>query len=198
VVVIGHSFGGRVALQLAVANPDRIAALVLTGVPLGRPPGATRRAPAVRYRLGRALYRRRLISDAWMERLRHRYGSEDYRQASGAMRDVLVKAVNETYQSQLEAFSGPIELLWGADDDQVPVSVAQSAMASCRQPNLRVIPGVGHFLPLDAPEALIEAVSRHRPAGAGPPAAAPPRTEPERPEPERPEPERPEHGRPAS
>ena len=33
VVVLGHSFGGRVAVNLAATHPDRVGALVLTGVP---------------------------------------------------------------------------------------------------------------------------------------------------------------------
>ena len=37
-VVLGHSFGGRVAVHLAPARPDRVGALVLTGVPLVRNP----------------------------------------------------------------------------------------------------------------------------------------------------------------
>src|SRR5687768_10318163 len=35
-VVLGHSFGGRVAVHLAASAPDRVGALVLTGVPLLR------------------------------------------------------------------------------------------------------------------------------------------------------------------
>jgi pimeloyl-ACP methyl ester carboxylesterase len=37
VVVLGHSFGGRVAVHLAAAHPDEVAGLVLTGAPLVRP-----------------------------------------------------------------------------------------------------------------------------------------------------------------
>ncbi|HMK62450.1 MAG TPA: alpha/beta fold hydrolase, partial [Acidimicrobiales bacterium] len=44
-VIVGHSFGGRVALQLAVARPDLVAALVLTGVPLVRSSEPGRRPP---------------------------------------------------------------------------------------------------------------------------------------------------------
>ena len=33
-VVVGHSFGGRIAVCLAALYPDRVGSLVLTGVPL--------------------------------------------------------------------------------------------------------------------------------------------------------------------
>ncbi|MBW3669386.1 MAG: alpha/beta hydrolase, partial [Actinobacteria bacterium] len=97
-VIVGHSFGGRVAVHLAVARPDLVRALVLTGVPLLRPPGAVRRKPNPAFRVARALHRRGLVSDARMEAMRQRYGSADYRAAQGVMRAVHVTAVNETYE----------------------------------------------------------------------------------------------------
>jgi pimeloyl-ACP methyl ester carboxylesterase len=39
-LVVGHSFGGLVALRLAVRFPETITGLVLTGVPLFRPAGS--------------------------------------------------------------------------------------------------------------------------------------------------------------
>jgi len=104
-----------------------------------------------------------MLPEAQVERLRQKFGSADYRRATGVMRDVLVKAVNETYESPLHAFAGPIELVWGADDDQVPVAVAEAARAQSRQAELIVIPGVGHFVPRDQPDAITAAVLRHRP-----------------------------------
>lgn len=164
VVVVGHSFGGRVATHLAAAHPDRIAAQVLTGVPLvRRTPAGLRPRPPAPLRLAKALRRVGVLGDDRVEQLRQRYGSPDYRRARGVMRDVLVKAVNESYEAPLAAFPGPVELLWGADDDQAPVRVAQAAEASCRQCHLVVLPGVGHFVPRDRPEAIVEAVNRHRP-----------------------------------
>lgn len=162
-VIVGHSFGGRVAVQLAAACPDRIAGLVLTGVPLVADPAKVARPPAMRFRLGRRLHRAGVLSEARMEALRQRYGSEDYRQSSGAMRGVLVKAVNETYGPSLAAFPGPIELVWGVHDDQVPLRVAEAALSSCADGRLHGVAGVGHFLPLEAPEALVEAAGRLRP-----------------------------------
>jgi hypothetical protein len=40
-VLVGRSFGGRVAVRFAVAHPERVAALVLLGFPV-RPPGKRR------------------------------------------------------------------------------------------------------------------------------------------------------------
>ena len=163
VVVVGHSFGGRVATHLAAAHPDRVTAQVLTGVPLVRGAPAGGRRPPAPLRLAKALRRVGVLGDDRVEQLRQRYGSADYRRARGVMRDVLVKAVNESYETPLAAFPGPVELLWGADDDQAPVAVARAAEASCRQCRLVVLPGVGHFVPRDRPEAVVEAVNRYRP-----------------------------------
>jgi pimeloyl-ACP methyl ester carboxylesterase len=167
-VVLGHSFGGRVGLHLAAAHPDRVGALVLTGVPrLVSDPSATSRGrrpkPAMAFRAARALHRAKLLSDARMESMRQRYGSADYRAASGVMRAVLVKAVNETYQRQLAAYPGPIELVWGEDDDVAPIAIAEHAVEVGQNATLIAVPGVGHFVPQQAPAALRQAVVRHRP-----------------------------------
>src|SRR6516164_7361179 len=163
-VVLGHSFGGRVAAHLAARHPDRIGALVLTGVPhLVRDGRAGPKPPPV-FRLGKALYRRGLIGQDRMEAMRRRYGSADYRAAEGVMRDVLVKAVNETYGRQLAAYPGPVDLVWGQDDDAAPVGEAAAALEACADGRLVPLPGVGHLTPRQAPAALRAAILRHRPA----------------------------------
>lgn len=165
VVVVGHSFGGRVAVQLAARHPERVLALVLTGVPsLSRTPGSGRRSPLA-YRTARRLHRAGLLGDDRMEALRRRHGSPDYRAARGVMRDVLVKAVNESYEAPLAAYPGPIELVWGADDDQAPRAVAEAALGHCARGRLTVVADVGHFVPRDAPNALVEAIRRHEGGG---------------------------------
>jgi pimeloyl-ACP methyl ester carboxylesterase len=95
-----------------------------------------------------------------MERLRQRYGSPDYRAARGVMRDVHVRAVNETYEDQLAAIACPVELVWGDDDGDVPPAVARAACALLPRATLTKVPGAGHLTPLSAPDALRAAVER--------------------------------------
>ena len=163
-VVLGHSFGGRVAVHLAAAHPELVRALVLTGVPLLRPPGTARASVAWQFKLGRRLHARGLMSDDRMEALRQRFGSRDYRNATGVMRGVHVKAVNETYEDQLGGIPQPVELVWGEDDGAVPPAVAEAAAQLLTDATVTRLPGVGHLTPTEAPDALRAALLRRRPA----------------------------------
>jgi pimeloyl-ACP methyl ester carboxylesterase len=157
-VVLGHSFGGKVAVHLAAGWPERVRALVLTGAPLVRLGGSP--TPVLRYRIGRALHRRGMFSEAAMERLRQRYGSADYRAAQGVMRAVHVVSVNERFDDQLRAIACPVELVWGDDDPDVPVAVAEAAAGLLDNATITLCPGAGHMVPLTAPDELRAAVAR--------------------------------------
>jgi len=169
VVLVGHSFGGRVAVHLAVRRPERVRGLVLAGVPLVRIPGARTRV-STRFRAIRLARRLRLVTERTLEEARRRYGSADYRAASGVMRQTLVRVVAESYESQLTGLACPVRLVWGEDDRVVPPTVATRALTLIPSGKLTLLPRVGHDVPTEASRELAEAIGELL---AGPAEAAP-------------------------
>ena len=160
VVVVGHSFGGRVAVHLAALAPERVAGLVLTGVPLYRASDAPSRSP-LRFRVLKTLAKAGRLSDERLEQNRQRYGSADYRAASGVLRDIFVTLVAEDYRAAVAQVRCPVELVWGEDDREVPLVVASKIQAGLPGgAHLVVCEGAGHMTPLTVPGELRAAVER--------------------------------------
>jgi pimeloyl-ACP methyl ester carboxylesterase len=172
VTVVGHSFGGRVALFLEQLVPDRIERLVLTGVPLLDRVDRRSRV-AVPYRLGRRLHRWGLVTDERMETLRQRHGSPDYRAATGVMREVFVRVLGEDYREVIAGTRCPVDLVWGAEDTESPLEVAQRAAGLFPSASLTVLDGVGHLTPTEAPDALARSIVEGTAAASGTDGASP-------------------------
>ena len=161
--VLGHSFGGKVAVMLAAAYPGRVRGLLLTGVPLTAAPAPP---AAWRYRVARRLNRLGVLSDERLEARRRRSGSDDYRAASGVMRDVLVRSVAETrdgvYLRALGEVRCPVELVWGEHDTAAPLPGETDLSRAPAGARLTVLPGVGHLIPTEASAELRSALDRLR------------------------------------
>lgn len=153
-LIVGHSFGGRIALQLAANHPEAVSALLLTGVPdLVRHKKAK---PSLRYQMMRTAHRHGLLSDHRIQTWKSQHGSEDYRRAEGVMRDVLVQAVNEDYERQLTSIRVPVTFLWGDSDTAAPlVDVTRAVeLVAPGLASLSILPGVGHMTLLQVPGAI--------------------------------------------
>jgi pimeloyl-ACP methyl ester carboxylesterase len=142
---VGHSFGCRVGLQLAARHPELISGLFLiaaAGLPPRRTPWARVRVAARRgaFRLARLVIREGPARD----RLRQRFGSADYR-AAGALRPILVKAVNEDLSEVARAVRVPALLVVGDRDRDTPPELAMRFNRLMPQSRLVVLRGFGHL-----------------------------------------------------
>lgn len=155
-IIVGHSFGGRVAVRLAARHPELVCGLLLTGVPLVRL-GAPAQPPLA-FRLARWANARGLISDTRMDALRNARGSADYRAAQGVLRGILVRVVNESYDAELAALAAgtvPLRFVWGEHDTAAPTDAGCIA-AERAGASFRVVPGAGHLLTGDLELAVRE------------------------------------------
>jgi pimeloyl-ACP methyl ester carboxylesterase len=148
--VLGHSFGGRVAIKLAAAHPDAVERLVLVDA-AGVPPrrtlrrvmrrAASRFANAVGRRLGRP-------GQAVRGAIVRRIASPDYLNA-GPLRDTFLAIVKEDLRPALAAIKCPTLLVWGESDDDTPLADARTMEKLIPDARLLVLKNAGHFSYLD-------------------------------------------------
>ncbi|HVC55940.1 MAG TPA: alpha/beta fold hydrolase [Stellaceae bacterium] len=142
---IAHSFGGRVGLQLAARHPELLQGLILiaaAGLPPRRSPGQRARIAARRWAF--RLMRRLTPEGPARDRLRERFGSADYRQA-GALRPILVKAVNEDLTSVARAVRCPTLLIYGDQDRETPPELGLRLNALIPRSRLVMLRGFDHW-----------------------------------------------------
>jgi pimeloyl-ACP methyl ester carboxylesterase len=156
VVVVGHSFGGRIAVRLAARHPELVSSLVLTGAPLVRLAPTSK--PELGYRLARALHKWGLITDARMKAIRSRFGSADYNAAQGIMREIMVATVNENYDDDMAALSLPVAMVWGENDTAAPTAAGQIASTRIKGATWQVVPGTAHMMEGELAAAVARAV----------------------------------------
>ena len=98
-----------------------------------------------------------------MEAARQKYGSSDYRNARGLLREILVASVNESFEAQLDQVVAPVALVWGANDRDVPLEVARriaALMVHSPDVELDVLAETGHLVPTERPVELSAHVRR--------------------------------------
>lgn len=157
-VIVAHSFGGRVAVNLAAKFPDRVGSLVLTGVPLIRT--AMQKKPPLAFRLAKMANRIGLVSNTKMERERRKRGSADYRAASGIQRDIFVKVVNESYEDVIQNVRCHVELVWGDIDTEAPLAQAQQALPLFHDAMMTIVQGGTHWSLVAQPHEIHAAIER--------------------------------------
>ncbi|MGH7643032.1 MAG: alpha/beta fold hydrolase [Candidatus Dormibacteria bacterium] len=155
VAVLGHSYGGGVALRLADgpgAPLDRLLLCAPSGLPEapGRRSGRVRTFRALRQSMETLLPAR--VAEPAVEWLRQRMGSADYR-AAGPLRPVLVRAVHEDLTEVARRLEMPTLIIWGGRDPELPLDPYGKRLRQLiGSSELVEFPRSGHFPFLDEPQ----------------------------------------------
>jgi pimeloyl-ACP methyl ester carboxylesterase len=180
-VLVGHSYGGGVALSAASLAPERVAAVVLLASVgpgcvngwdrLMAAPGAGQLCALVAWRLTPWIARARLA------RIRRRRGRPirpdehvNWQVWGGTGREyrplwrtflteqrALLRELGEL-ESAIPAIQTPVLLLADPDDTQVPVGTARRLAQTLPDARLQLVQGAGHHLPRRAPDEVADAI----------------------------------------
>ncbi len=135
--LVGHSFGGRVAIYISAKYPEKVDKLVLVDSAGIKP----RRG--IKYRLKVLLHK---ILKKFGRGLK---GSEDYRALSPVMKKTFQNVVNfdETYL--LQDIKADTAIFWGDKDKDTPMYMARKLNKKIKSSHLFVLTNAGHFSYLD-------------------------------------------------
>jgi pimeloyl-ACP methyl ester carboxylesterase len=175
-VVGGNSLGGHVALELALAHPERVNGLVLTGSSGLFERTFARGVPHrpslayVREKMEEVFYDPALVTDAWVESVRRTVTT---RSTALQVLKVARAARSHNVEPWLPTIRVPTLLVWGRDDRVTPPEVAHRFHRSMPGARLVFLPDCGHAPMLEQPdlfndalETWLRATRRRRDIGA--------------------------------
>lgn len=157
VILIGHSYGGRIIIKLASRGikPIKISKIVLIDSAGVLPKKtAKQKLKIYRYRILKKVMKLKIINkifSSFVENWKNRQGSDDYRNASPIMRQCLVKAVNEDLSNILKEIKTETLLIWGENDIATPLSDAKLMEREIPNSGLAIIKNAGHYCFLEQP-----------------------------------------------
>ncbi len=140
-IVIGHSFGGRVAIRYSSRNA--IDKLVLFGSPCIR----LEEKLSLSVKILKKLKTLPGLNE-FGEYMKKYIGSRDYKAASPVMRQTLVEVVNEDLSKYAREIEEPTLLIWGENDTEAPVSEARELEKIMIDAALIILPGT-HYAYLE-------------------------------------------------
>lgn len=160
--LLGHSFGGRIAIKFTAKYPERVKSLILCSSAGIKPEQALKQKVLFCLgRLGDYLFSQRPLirfkdgaRNIFYQIIRQR----DYLKANGTMKETVKKILEEDLLDFLPKIKTKTLILWGKLDKMVPLKYAYIMEEKIPNSRLIILPGIGHSPQLDVPEKLAKTI----------------------------------------
>ena len=130
--IVGHSFGGKVAVEYYLKYKD-IDKLFVIASPILKP----KRHLNYYYKIIKYKLKKHL-------KIKGNEGSEDYKNCPKKMKSFFVNVVNTHYDKLVRNIQIPVILIWGKDDEKVPLKKACELNKKLKNSELYIMNG-DHF-----------------------------------------------------
>ena len=158
--LIGHSFGGRVAIKgiaEGVLLPSRLILIASAGVARHRT--FRNRALTVFAKVGKLISYIPPLS-FWRKQLRRKLYKKlksDYF-AAGELSQIYLNTIREDLTEAARRISIPTLLIWGSDDEMVPLKDGKLFADLIPGSRLKILPGIGHSPHRDKPKEVAKLI----------------------------------------
>ncbi len=167
-VLVGHSMGGAIAAEVAIASPTRVRGLVLIGAaglgtrepllfrvatwPVVGPLVVACRGRSLTGRLLRATYADpRKVTDSDVDQYYAPVAEAGY---GRALRGVLREFRFGALDGRLDAITAPTLVLWGEADRLIPIALGRALAAQLNRSAFLSVPRAGHSVQEEAPDEV--------------------------------------------
>lgn len=158
--IIGHSFGGGLAMKLAIDHPALVKKLVLIAAARMH----VKKSLLKRLASKGAKFAKKLSFLPFYEIFRkaiYRFvlREKDYIRTSGTMRETFQNVIREDLTPHIGKIKAPTLIIWGDADKATPIEHAHLLAEQVKESKLVVIENAGHALNFESPEKVAGLIS---------------------------------------
>ncbi len=159
VILLGHSFGGQIAIRFTAQNPDMVEKLILIDSAGIRDhaffPTVKRKVFWVAAKVGKVLF-----NVQWAKKLLYKIARErDYNNAPPLLKRSMSLILDDEVIDDLPKISCPTLLIWGENDTVTPIKLAYQKMNLLPAARLKVISQARHAPQFTHTKQVVECVS---------------------------------------
>lgn len=143
-IIIGHSFGGRIATILASEHPENVKKIILVdsgGIEI----------KSLKVKLKILFYKIFLkhVKKIIPKKIKRFFGSSDYKAISGNLQKSFVKIVSQDLRHLFKNIHQPVVVIWGNNDTVLPVNYIKIYRELIPQALIRIVWSAGHSPHID-------------------------------------------------
>lgn len=156
VVIVGHSFGGRIAIKLAAKHQGFLQGIILVDSAGFVNDALPTRLKKFLAKPLRPIFKLKFLNSS-KNSIYRLIGSEDY-VATPQLKETYLKIIGEDLSENMKRIDVPTMLIWGNNDKDTPIEWARRMKNLISDSRLVVLKGAGHFSFLDKKEGFLEAL----------------------------------------
>jgi pimeloyl-ACP methyl ester carboxylesterase len=152
ICLLGHSFGGKLACEIASKQPNWLSKLILISSPLIY-------RPTVKTKFLKSLSK---VTPSIIKKKYNKFSSDDYRNVKGTeLEKVFKKTIVYDQEKQLDSINVETTIIWGEKDKYVPLEIGVEINCKIRNSTIEILPNCGHNIHLTNPNLLYSTILRH-------------------------------------
>jgi len=161
--LLGHSFGGELAIFLSATYPQKVKKLILLSPAILRKKPASKKVKLAYLlaRISKKVFNLPFLRyfKPLFQKIFHRiFGGYDYYLAKGIMKEVMKKILKEDLSFLLSKVEAKTLILWAKDDPVLPVSDAFILSRKIKNSKVKIFPRGGHSPHRNIPEELAKGI----------------------------------------